>query len=64
MAKAILAIAVPKGKGGALSEKETAAQDLIDAVKSGDAKGAALAFATMYELCAAKAEEEAEGEEY
>lgn len=61
MAKAILAIAVPKKKGG-VSDKEDAAQDLIDAVQSGDAKATALAFASMYELCAMKADG-ADGEE-
>lgn len=57
MAKGSLDVLASKEKSGA-SSKEDAAQDLIDAVKTGDAKGAALAFATMYELCAAKAEEE------
>lgn len=42
-----------KGNGPP-SEKVEAAQDLIDAVKDGDAKAVATAFATMYELCAAE----------
>lgn len=43
---------VEKKPAGASSEKEDAAQDLLDAVKEDDAKGVALAFARMYELCA------------
>jgi hypothetical protein len=58
MAKGPITEPAPKVKGGS-SPKEDAAQDLIDAVQAGDAKGAALSFATLYELCAsAKAEDD------
>lgn len=43
---------------GGGSDKEDAAQDLIDAIKSGDAKAVSLAFATLYEHCSPKASDE------
>ena len=45
-----LAMLLGEEEGGA-SEKEEAAQDLIDAVKSGDAKAVVLAFEALYEHC-------------
>jgi DNA-binding GntR family transcriptional regulator len=64
MAKGLLAVLAPKEKGGH-SDKEDAAQDLIDAVKSGDAKAASLALARHYELCmASESEEDDDDEEY
>jgi hypothetical protein len=45
------------------SPKEDAAQDLIEAVKDGDAAAVATAFATLYELCAGGGEEEESDDE-
>lgn len=42
-----------------MSEKASAAEDMMAAIKSGDAEGVAHAFQTMYDLCA-----EASGGEY
>ena len=61
MAKGALAI-FDEPKGGS-SEKEDAAQDLIDAIKEGDAKGVALAFATLCELCGQEYAEEPSSED-
>jgi hypothetical protein len=56
MAKTFEPVSPKKESGG--SSKEDAARDLIDAIKEDDAKGAALAFAALYELCVAKAAKE------
>lgn len=58
MAKSIASL-LGEEEGGA-SEKEEAAQDLIDAVSSKDAKATAIAFSALYELCAAEGESESE----
>lgn len=44
----------PASSPPAASGKEEAAQDLIDAVKDGDAKAVALAFAALYEHCSSE----------
>lgn len=47
--------------GAAMSDEEDAAQDLLDAVKGGDAKAVSLALRRHYELC--KGSEEGDYEE-
>jgi hypothetical protein len=47
-----------KKPAAALSETEDAAQDAIDAMKSGDAKAFDLALKRHYELCAASKEDD------
>ncbi len=61
MAKGTLAVlAVGQKEKGGMSEKDDAAQDLLDAIEAKDAKAASLALARHYELCASKAEAEEE----
>jgi hypothetical protein len=65
MAKGGLALMLEGVKSGG-SDKEEAAQDLIDAIKDGDAKSVSLALERHYELCASGSsddEDEDEAEE-
>lgn len=50
----MIAIGKPKGEDDEAAEGEdskAAAQDLIDAIKSGDAEAVSLAFRAMMEMC-------------
>lgn len=55
--------ASPEGEASSMDAKLAAAQDLMDAVKSGSAEGVVQAMQDMYELCEAE-EEAAEEESY
>ena len=53
----------PASSPSPASGKEEAAQDLIDAVKDGDAKAVSLAFAALYEHCAGEGHDEGADED-